>query len=116
MIFPDFYIFFFIFSLCYFLLQDISTISQSVYVPRGVNVPALNQTKKWPFTPNTERYCQLGSIVTGGTVLGYVYENKLLPKHQIMVPPGVTGRLKTLVKAGNYNVTVSIVLIFCFHL
>ena len=49
---------------------------------------------------------QVGSIVTGGTVLGFVYENKLLPRHQIMVPPGVSGRLKYLVNPGNYNVKV----------
>ena len=89
-------------------MQNISRISQSVYVPRGVNVPALNQEKKWAFTPSVEKYTQIGSIITPGTILGFVYENKLVPKHRVMVPPNVSGRLKKLVPAGNYNVTETI--------
>jgi V-type H+-transporting ATPase subunit A len=87
-------------------LEAIAEVAKSVYVPRGVAVPSLNQTKLWPFVPSDDKYCQVGSIVTGGTVLGSVYENKLLPNHRIMVPPGVSGRLKFLAPRGNYTVQV----------
>jgi len=73
-------------------------------VPRGVAVPSLNQTKQWPFTPSDEKYCQIGSTVTGGTVVGTVYENKLLMSHKIMVPPGIVGKLTFLAPKGNYTV------------
>jgi V-type H+-transporting ATPase subunit A len=85
-------------------LGAIADIAQSVYVPRGVFVPSLNQTKQWDFTPADEKYCQLGSIVSGGTVVGSVYENKLLPAHKIMVPPNVSGKIKYLAPKGKYTV------------
>ena len=33
-------------------LQDICDMTQSIYIPRGVNVPALSRTKKWDFIPD----------------------------------------------------------------
>ena len=85
-------------------LEAIADVAKSVYVPRGVSVPSLNQTKQWPWVPSTEKYVQPGSLVTGGTVLGTVYENKLIPSHKIMVPPGVQGKLKMLAPKGNFTV------------
>lgn len=50
-------------------LERIMDISQSVFVPRGVDVPALDQEKKWPFTPQGVKR---GDLVTGGDVFGHV--------------------------------------------
>ena len=36
---------------------------------------------------------QIGDMVVGGDVLGSTFENDLLSKHKIMVPPRVSGRI-----------------------
>lgn len=33
-------------------LKDINDLSQSIYIPRGVNVNALSKDLKWEFTPS----------------------------------------------------------------
>ena len=30
-------------------LETIQSMSNSIYIPRGINTPALNKDKKWPF-------------------------------------------------------------------
>lgn len=32
-------------------LKDISDLTQSIYIPKGVNVPALSRTQAWDFSP-----------------------------------------------------------------
>lgn len=32
-------------------LKDINDLTQSIYIPRGVNIGALNRDKKWEFSP-----------------------------------------------------------------
>ena len=32
-------------------LKDINELTQSIYIPRGVNTPALSVTSQWDFTP-----------------------------------------------------------------
>lgn len=32
-------------------LKDINEMSQSIYIPKGVNIPALSRTQKWEFNP-----------------------------------------------------------------
>lgn len=32
-------------------LKDIHDMSQSIYIPKGVNIPALSRTQKWDFNP-----------------------------------------------------------------
>jgi vacuolar-type H+-ATPase catalytic subunit A/Vma1 len=40
-------------------LEVIYEQSKSIYIPRGINVPALNRSKSWHFTPdNRIRVCQ----------------------------------------------------------
>ena len=34
------------------LLQDISELATSIYIPRGVNVASLSQEALWPFHPS----------------------------------------------------------------
>lgn len=33
-------------------LKDINDLTQSIYIPRGVNIGALNRDLKWEFTPS----------------------------------------------------------------
>ncbi len=69
-------------------LESIAKLSQDVYVPRGVDVPSLNDTKQWRFTPLTFRE---GDPIAGGDVFGTVYENDILHSHKIMCPPNIFG-------------------------
>lgn len=54
-------------------LQTIATMSGSVFVPRGVDVPSLDQHKSWEYKPNEN--IKIGDLVTAGDILGSVFEN-----------------------------------------
>mmetsp|Transcript_17131 Transcript_17131/g.37708 ORF Transcript_17131/g.37708 Transcript_17131/m.37708 type:complete len:605 (+) Transcript_17131:83-1897(+) len=87
-------------------LERIQQISQSVFVPRGVDVPNLDRDKKWSFTP---KHVKPGDLVTGGDIVGVVYENGLFKQHFTMVPPNMAGRVKTMLPAGNYTIDTPVV-------
>ena len=36
----------------HYVMQDISEMASSIYIPRGVNVKSLSTTISWPFKPN----------------------------------------------------------------
>jgi len=86
-------------------LERIQQISQSVFVPRGVDVPNLDRDKQWEYTPLNVK---VGDLVSGGDVIGNVKENGLFKKHSIMVPPNVTGRVKKVLPAGRYTVETAV--------
>ncbi|MBD3949867.1 V-type ATP synthase subunit A [Tuanshanicoccus lijuaniae] len=72
--------------------------TQSDYLVRGVEVPVLNRTKKWHFTPTKA----VGDAVQAGDVIGVVQETKSV-EHRIMVPFGYEGTL-TAVHEGDFTV------------
>jgi V-type H+-transporting ATPase subunit A len=82
-------------------LNKIAEQSKSVFVPIGVNVPSLNESKLWEFTPS--KTIKVGSRVVGGDILGHVYENELLDTHHILVPPKIKGTVTFIAPAGNYE-------------
>ena len=47
--------------------------------------------------------------MTGGDVVGVVKENGLFKKHYIMVPPGIKGRVKSVMPAGKYKIETPVV-------
>ena len=67
-------------------------------IERGVHVPGLNREKRWEFTATAK----VGDDLVGGDVLGTVQESSLV-LHSIMVPPGVSGKLKRL-ESGTFTV------------
>eukprot|EP00929_Paragymnodinium_shiwhaense_P025510 TRINITY_DN1540_c0_g1_i8.p2 TRINITY_DN1540_c0_g1~~TRINITY_DN1540_c0_g1_i8.p2 ORF type:complete len:607 (-),score=181.41 TRINITY_DN1540_c0_g1_i8:165-1985(-) len=87
-------------------LERIQNISQSVFVPRGVDVPNLDRDTLWEFTPQNVK---VGDLVSGGDVVGNVKENSLFSKHTIMVPPNVSGRVKKVMPAGRYPIETNVV-------
>merc|ERR1712216_766230 len=87
-------------------LERIQEIAQSVFVPRGVDVPALDQAKLWPFKPTSVKR---GDIVSGGDVFGTVYENGLFKEHRIMVPPKIAGKVLSIAPAGNYKLSDTVI-------
>jgi V/A-type H+-transporting ATPase subunit A len=69
------------------------------FIVRGSYEPALNRTKKWHFKPLVNK----GDEVVQGDVLGEVQET-LAITHRILVPVGISGKVKEIVKEGDYVV------------
>ncbi|KAI9882345.1 MAG: vacuolar protein sorting-associated protein 1 [Watsoniomyces obsoletus] len=82
-------------------LRAISTISDSIYIPRGIAAPALDREKKWEFTPAK---IKTGDHITGGDVFGSVFENSLLSDHKILLPPRARGTVTYIAEKGTYTV------------
>lgn len=82
-------------------LQDINELTQSIYIPKGINIPALSRTLKWDFVPTNFRS---GSHITGGDIYAIVHENTLV-KHKIMLPPKAKGTVTYIAEPGSYDVT-----------
>lgn len=82
-------------------LKGISDESKSIYIPRGINVPALNREKKWDFKPGQFK---VGDQITGGDCFGSVWENSLLSDHKILLPPRARGKITRIAEAGQYTV------------
>merc|ERR1712063_190957 len=87
-------------------LDRIQQMAQSVFVPRGVDVPNLDREKQWDFTPQNVK---VGDLVTGGDIVGIIAENGLFKKHYVMVPPDVSGRVKKVLPAGKYKIETVVV-------
>lgn len=69
------------------------------FLPRGVDLPALDRNAKWAFTPCV----QLGAKLYAGGILGSVQERRF--KHRIMVPFDIKGEVEvTWIQQGNVTV------------
>ncbi|MFH1501703.1 MAG: V-type ATP synthase subunit A [Candidatus Eisenbacteria bacterium] len=67
-------------------------------ITRGIQVPGLDRDRKWDFVASAK----VGDDLTGGDVLGTVRESTLV-EQKILVPPTMSGRLKSLA-SGSYTV------------
>ncbi|OXB71090.1 UNVERIFIED_CONTAM: hypothetical protein H355_010470 [Colinus virginianus] len=101
-------------------LRDIAQLTGSIYIPRGVNIPALPRHLTWDFVPSKNIQAsasfrrtgehqwgmgsQVGSHVTGGDIYGTVTENSLI-QHKIMVPPRSRGTVTHIAPPGHYSVS-----------
>jgi len=56
-------------------------------VPRGVDIPSLDQDRVWDFKPNSR--IKVGSMISGGDIYGSVFENNLFDEHKILTGPRV---------------------------
>ncbi|XP_071841878.1 V-type proton ATPase catalytic subunit A-like [Apostichopus japonicus] len=83
-------------------LQDIRAMTSSIYIPRGINLKALDRTKKWDFKPYPG--IRVGSHITGGDFYGLVQENSLI-EHRLMLPPKSRGTVTWIAPAGHYDNT-----------
>eukprot|EP00054_Salpingoeca_dolichothecata_P003683 m.28057 g.28057 ORF g.28057 m.28057 type:complete len:608 (-) comp14069_c0_seq1:112-1935(-) len=82
-------------------LETIAKDAQSIYIPRGVNVNALDRKKKWPYKPLTFK---VGDTITGGDVFGVVTENSLISEHRIMLHPRAKGKVTFVKGPGEYTI------------
>lgn len=89
-------------------LETIAHLSKSVYVPKGVDVPSLDQDKGWEWNPAD---LKVGELISAGDIMGYCYENALFSKHKIMVPPKGKGRIKEVMPAGTYTVRDPVIVV-----
>lgn len=83
-------------------LKDIADVVGDVFIPRGVNVPNLDREKKWKFTASED--FKVGDQVSGGDVIGVVYENDIITEHKILVPPNVAGKVKSITGSGTFTI------------
>nr|Q38676.1 RecName: Full=V-type proton ATPase catalytic subunit A isoform 1; Short=V-ATPase subunit A 1; AltName: Full=V-ATPase 69 kDa subunit 1; AltName: Full=Vacuolar proton pump subunit alpha 1 [Acetabularia acetabulum]BAA09097.1 adenosine triphosphatase A subunit [Acetabularia acetabulum] len=86
-------------------LKAIADVSGDVFIPRGVNVPSLDQTKQWEFRPSAFK---VGDRVTGGDIIGIVPENSLLD-HKVMLLPQAKGTVTYIAAPGNYTINEKII-------
>lgn len=83
-------------------LKEIAEKAANVFVPRGIDLPCLDQNKLWDFTPSST--LKIGDLISGGDEIGLVFENDLFKKHRIMASPKISGRVVEVFDAGQYNV------------
>jgi len=69
------------------------------FIERGITVTSLDRKKKWRFIPTEKK----GASVQTGDVLGTVKETALVD-HRIIVPPGVSGKIKEIVREGDFSI------------
>ncbi|WIA12406.1 hypothetical protein OEZ85_012450 [Tetradesmus obliquus] len=81
-------------------LKAIAVRSGDVFIPRGVAVPALDETAAWEFAPTGFK---VGDRITAGDIYGIVKENTLMD-HKVMLPPGARGTISYIAPAGDYTV------------
>ena len=74
-------------------------------ISRGIKVDNIDHEKKWDFKATVK----VGDAVTAGDFIGEVQETSIV-NHKIMVPFGVTGKVKS-VKSGSFNVTEDVAVI-----
>ncbi|KAF7732753.1 H(+)-transporting V1 sector ATPase subunit A [Apophysomyces ossiformis] len=82
-------------------LKAIQTVSDSIYIPRGIATPALDKVLSWDFEPVNFK---VGDHITGGDIYGHVYENSLLRDHRIMLPPKARGTVTYIAPKGQYTI------------
>lgn len=87
-------------------LKSIKDKSESIYIPRGVNVPALSRDVKWHFVPSEHR---VGDHLAGGDIFGTVFENNLLESHKIMLPPRARGTITWIAEEGEYTIEEKVI-------
>lgn len=82
-------------------LKAIFDAANTIYIPRGIDVPSLNREIKWDFKLGDKK---VGDHITGGDVFGSVFENTLLSDHKILLPPRARGTIKWIAEPGSYTV------------
>jgi vacuolar-type H+-ATPase catalytic subunit A/Vma1 len=75
-------------------LEEIYNQVKNIYIPRGINVSSLDESKSWEFKPVPE--FKVGTHISGGDIFGYVQENNLI-KHAIMLPPESMGTVSFII-------------------
>ncbi len=78
-----------------------------VFIEKGIVADPVDKKKKWKFVP--DKGVHAGSSVSEGQIIGHVQETELI-KHYIMVPYGVSGKIKSI-KQGSFAVEDTIAVV-----
>jgi len=73
------------------------------FISRGIDLQSLNPTTKW----DIHMLVKAGQQVQGGTILGEVQETPLVV-HKVMLPPGISGIVKSVANDGSYTINDTI--------
>lgn len=117
-------------------LKDISDLTNSIYIPKGINVNALSKLdlanilltspqlyfldghrisrskfvnslgRDQRWDYEPNRDIRVGGHVAGGDVIGVVNESVLI-RHKILVPPNACGTVTHVAPAGSYTINVT---------
>jgi V/A-type H+-transporting ATPase subunit A len=83
-------------------LEDIA-LSHGIFLPRGVELPALDPRRKWSFVPKV----QTGAKLRAGDVIGTVQEGAF--SHKIMIPFDQPGESEVIwIQEGNVSVDTQV--------
>ncbi|KAJ2937491.1 hypothetical protein O0L34_g17535 [Tuta absoluta] len=82
-------------------LKDIGLLTNSIYIPKGINVTALNRANTWSFTP--EPSMKVGTHIVGGDRFGTVKENTLVKDHSLLLNPLSKGTITYIAPGGTYH-------------
>lgn len=77
---------------------DVIRASSGNFIARGIDIAALDYSKRWHFIPQVKT----GQKVISGDILGSVEETALI-KHKIMVPAGINGEIVEI-QEGDFTV------------
>eukprot|EP00182_Erythrolobus_australicus_P000515 CAMPEP_0185835638 /NCGR_PEP_ID=MMETSP1353-20130828/8166_1 /TAXON_ID=1077150 /ORGANISM="Erythrolobus australicus, Strain CCMP3124" /LENGTH=629 /DNA_ID=CAMNT_0028534301 /DNA_START=83 /DNA_END=1972 /DNA_ORIENTATION=+ len=87
-------------------LETIARSSDSMFIPRGVDVSPLDRSARWEFAPVSG--LRVGDLVAGGDIFGAVEETHLI-QHQLMVPPNQRGRVTFIAPPGDYTIDEKVI-------
>ncbi|MDN5312587.1 MAG: V/A-type H+/Na+-transporting ATPase subunit [Thermoanaerobacteraceae bacterium] len=69
------------------------------YIPEGIGLISIDDRKLW----DVEILAKQGDILNPGDVFAKVQETSMVV-HKVMVPPGIKGRVVSVVKSGSYTI------------
>ncbi|MET0027306.1 MAG: V-type ATP synthase subunit A [Candidatus Thiodiazotropha sp.] len=90
-------------------LEEIAQ-SHGIFLPRGVELPALDNRRKWSFVPQV----QIGARLRAGDVLGTVQEGAF--PHKIMIPFDQSGEVEVVwIQEGQVSVDTQVATLMDAH-
>ncbi len=74
------------------------------FISRGVSVPSLDMERQWDVTIKVKK----GDVLTSGQIYATLPETPVI-EHRLLVPPNVSGKVKSVAKNGSYKLMDTIV-------
>ncbi|MBP7461200.1 MAG: V-type ATP synthase subunit A [Candidatus Delongbacteria bacterium] len=87
-------------------LNRIHQQSQSSFIQRGINILALDETRSWSFQPQIK----INDSVAPNSIIGHIQETPLII-HKILLPHGLSGKVKSVKPQGDYTINDPIAVI-----
>ncbi len=90
-------------------LLDIDKINRD-FIPEGIGLISIDEEKLWKVTLTVE----VGDLLKPGDVFGFVQETSLI-QHKLLVPPNISGTVKSVVPKAEYNINQTLVVLENHH-